>query len=649
MRSESGGLRLRVLGELTATLGGAPVDLGGRRQRAVLAQLLIARSEVVPADKIADGVWGEDLPGNVSGALQSYVSHLRRRLEPSATARARAGVIVSEGPGYAIRLPKEAVDAWEFEDLVTQAAADPAVAADLLSRALNLWNGPALLDYADEPWAAAEIARLTELKNVAREQLLEARLRSGQAAMCVPDLESLVAEEPLREERWRLLVLALYRSGRQADALAALRRAKETLAEELGVDPGPALRQLEREVLDQSPTLDVPAQRVATGPTTSLTTAASSGEDLVDRDRELHALQAAFDEVSRGCSQVLLIDGPAGIGKSRLLVEARRLAAERSLPVLLARGSQLEKSFGFGAVRQLLEPLLADPARREQLLGGAAASARGVFDEVDTRADGSFAVLHGLFWLTVNLAADGPLVVMVDDLQWCDSGSLRFLTYLARRLDTLPVLLVGTIRTGEKPDDELLLADLYDVAAPPLRPEPLSAEATARMVRDRLGEQAAPSFVAACHQTTRGNPLLLRQLLRALEVESVPPDASHADTVMAVGSRAVSSMVLMRLRRMPPELTAVARAVAVLGEGAQLPTVAALADLPEADAAAALADLARAEVVRRETPLGFVHPLVRDAVYRDLPAGQRELEHQRAATVLQAAGAADEQVAAHLL
>lgn len=635
-----GGLRLLALGELAAEVDGAPVDLGGRRQKAVLARLLVAHGDLVSTDTLADAVWGEDLPGNVAGALQSYVSHLRKRLHPNAGARSRDAVLASSGPGYCLRLPVDAVDAWEFEHLVKTGTGDVAA----LQRALDLWRGPALLDHADEHWAQAEAARLAELREVAREALLDARITAGESSLLIPDLESLLRAEPLREERWRLLVVALYNAGRQADALAALRRARETLAEQLGVDPGPGLRALEQQVLEQS--VPVPRQRVSSAGPVGLTT---SVEDLVDRDGELRLLAAAVTDAAAGASQVVVVEGPAGIGKSRLLVETRTLAQQANLPVLVARGSQLESSFGFGVVRQLFEPLLVDPTRREQLLSGSAASARGVFEEVEQRADGSFAVLHGLYWLAVNLTADGPLVLAVDDLQWCDAGSLRFLAYLARRLDSLPLLLVGTVRTGEQHENEELLAEIYETAGSPVRPEPLSVDATDGLVRSRLGDTAHPSFVAACHRTTGGNPLLLRQLLRALEADGIKPDASHADTVMAVGSRAISSMVLMRLRRLPRELTSVARAVAVLGEGAQLPTVAVLAGLDEESAAAALAHLTRAEIVRHEQPLGFVHPLVRDAVYRDLPTGERDLYHQQAATALEAASAAPEQVAAHLL
>ncbi|HYJ74184.1 MAG TPA: BTAD domain-containing putative transcriptional regulator [Kineosporiaceae bacterium] len=669
--TERGRLEIRVLGRLDACDGGVEVDLGGRRQRAVLAVLVLARGDVVPAERIADCLWGEELPANAGGAVQSYVSHLRRRLQPEGAPRSRGGIIVSHGVGYAVRLGADDVDAWRFERLVRDAAApgqgDPRRTAALLTEALELWRGPALVEYAGEPWAEAEIARLTELREVARERLLAARLDAGEAALLVPELEALVADQPLREERWRLLVLALYRAHRQADALAALRRARTVLADELGIDPGPALRSLEREVLAQSPTLaatvpvpasaadqhDVPPRlppaRAPEPEPEPEPAPAAALHDLVDRDGELAAVRAAVADVAAGLSQFVLIEGPPGVGKTRLLAETRRLAAEHGLPVLGARGSQLERAFGFGAVRQMFEPVLVDQARREQLLAGAAASARGVFDVPDAAAEGTFAVLHGLYWLTAGLASERPLVLTVDDLQWCDTCSLRFLGYLARRLDGVPLLIAATLRTGERHEHEDLLAELLlDPSATTVRPRPLTRDGTAELIRRRLGEPA-PLFVTACHTTTAGNPLLLRQLLRALEADRVRPDASHADRVMACGSRAIASMVLVRLRRLPAEATSVARAVAVLGDRAELPAVAELAELDEIAAVSALADLAGAEILRDEDPIGFVHPLVRDAVYRAVPGAERALAHERAARVLRWRGAAAEHVAAHLL
>lgn len=716
-------LWVSVLGDMTATVDGALVDLGGRRQRAVLAVLVLHRGDIVPTDRLIDCVWGGRPPANAAGALQAYVSHLRRRLEPGATARARGNVIVSRPPGYALTLDPEAVDAWRFDRAVTAAlgTGDHGAQRDLLGAALRLWQGPAYAEYADEPWAQAEVARLAELREVAREQLLAARLALGDSALLVPELEQLVAAEPLREQRWRLLVLALYRAHRQGDALAALRRARQTLSDQLGVDPGPALRALEAEVLAQSDTLDAPPRAVgqvppversapapavqeppvqvsaapvrvpagepvgggtaggqeaagrasggnaspvaAAGPAGTAPQAPVAGvpvptrktpeEHLVDRDREVAELRLAASDAFGGVPRLAMIEGPAGIGKSRLLTEARRIADGHGAITLTARGSQLEKEFGFGVVRQLFEALLTDPVERERLLAGAAASAASVFDlgtDTGERGDHTFAALHGLYWLTANVAATRPVAIVVDDLQWCDTGSLRFLAYLVRRLDGLPVLLVATLRTGEQYEDDALLAELQlDPATAPVRPGPLSAQGVVDLVRQRLGDGAEPRFVAACHQTTSGNPLLVRQLLRALEANGVRPTDAHAGTVTAIGSRAVSSMVLIRLRRMPAASTAVARAIAVLGDGAGLPTIAALAGVDEPAAAAAVAALARAEVVRHEYPIGFVHPLVRDAVYQDLPPGERQLLHERAAKVLGGLSAAPEQIAAHLL
>ncbi|WP_064741967.1 BTAD domain-containing putative transcriptional regulator [Hamadaea tsunoensis] len=656
------GLKLSILGDVTASNGGRLIDLGGRRQRAVLALLLLGRGDVIAADHLIDSLWGEDVPPSASGALQAYISHLRRRLEPEGTARARGNIIASKGGGYALALDEDAVDAWRFESLVrTAGTVDPQAATAALTAALALWRGPALAEYADRPWAQPEAIRLAGLRGVAREQLVAARLATGESAVLVPGLEALVAEEPLREERWRLLVLALYRAHRQGDALAALRRARQTLADELGVDPGPALRALEAEVLAQSPALDLapPTVTVTVGEPVPVPPAGRAGGDdvLFDRELELAEIRACLGDALSGQARLLLVEGRAGIGKTRLLIEARRLAAERGLSSLAARGSQIEKEYGFGAVRQLFEPLLADPGRRDGLLLGSALSAAAVFDvagmgggaEPQQRTDNLLATLHGLYRLTANLCADGPLVLSIDDLQWCDSGSLRFLAYLVRRLEGLPILIVATLRTGEPHDDEALLAELmHDPSTVRVQPSALTEHGVAGLV-DRVLGRAEPAFVTTCHRVTMGNPLLLRQLLRALQAEGVRPDAAHADTVIAIGSRAVSSMVLMRLARLPEATTATARAVAVLGNGAALPAVAALSGLAETDAVNAIAVLARAEVLRDEYPLSFVHPLVADAVYRDLPPGERQLHHERAARVLAAAGAQAEQVAAHLL
>jgi tetratricopeptide (TPR) repeat protein len=213
----------------------------------------------------------------------------------------------------------------------------------------------------------------------------------------------------------------------------------------------------------------------------------------------------------------------------------------------------------------------------------------------------------------------------------------------------VPVLLVMTVRTDEpQPPDGLLAELLLEPFATVLRPQALSPEAAAAVVRTRL-DDADDAFVRTCHRTTSGNPLLLRQLVRALESEGVPPDVVHADTVRAVGSRAVSSLVMLRLRRMPPAAVEVARAVALIGQDADLPAIAALTQLPEDRAAEALDLLSRGEILADTPPLRFVHPLVQDAVYQDVSAGERALRHERAARILQDRAAPAERVAGHLL
>jgi DNA-binding NarL/FixJ family response regulator len=378
-------------------------------------------------------------------------------------------------------------------------------------------------------------------------------------------------------------------------------------------------------------------------------------ELLLERDRELESLRAALAEAAAGEGRLALVEGPAGIGKTRLLAELRLAAEEDGVRVLSARGSELEREFPFGVVRQLFEPALSDDDVRERWLAGAAAAAEPIFgaavpDSPAVLTDASFAALHGLYWLTANAAADGPLLLSVDDLHWCDRPSLRFLAYLARRLEDTPVVVGTTLRNTDPGTDPALIAEIgNEPATRSVSPGPLSADAVAAMVRARLGEDADPRFCAACARVTGGNPLLLRQLLTSLEADGVQADAASVDVVTEIGPRAVSRTVLIRLARLPGEAVSVARAVAVLGESADLPTVAALAELPEQDVAAQTAVLARAEILRDEPPLGFVHPLVRDAVYHELAPAQRELMHSRAAQELRDAGAPADQVASHLL
>ncbi|MER7129780.1 BTAD domain-containing putative transcriptional regulator [Streptosporangium saharense] len=244
---------IRVLGSFAAEVNGETVHLGGPRQRGVLALLVAARGQVVPVDRMIEDLWRGEAPARALLSLQAYVSNLRRLLEPGRPPRTPARLLVSAAPGYALRLPPDAVDAWRFEDLLARSrtVTDPHAAQVRLAEALGLWRGPAFAEVADEPWAGAETARLNELRLIATELHVAAGLRLGDPATVVPEAERLTRDEPLREEGWRLHALALWSSGRQADALATLRRARAILAEELGLDPGPDLTALEEAILTQ--------------------------------------------------------------------------------------------------------------------------------------------------------------------------------------------------------------------------------------------------------------------------------------------------------------------------------------------------------------------------------------------------------------
>ncbi|MGW7696326.1 BTAD domain-containing putative transcriptional regulator [Streptomyces asiaticus] len=253
-----------VLGPVVAwdaDADGRAIALKGPRHRAVLARLIVARRRVVPVSRLIEDLWTEPPPGAV-GAVRTFVAALRRALEPQRPPRTPARLLVTEGPGYALRADPDAVDAWRFEQDVSAAATlPPDGALPRLEEALSRWRGPAYAEFADEDWARGERSRLAELRLHAVERQAEARLALGRAAEAVPDLEAHLAEHPWREGAWRALALALYRTGRQGDALAVLRRARTLLVEQLGVDPGPELRRLETDILGQAPHLDPTATR----------------------------------------------------------------------------------------------------------------------------------------------------------------------------------------------------------------------------------------------------------------------------------------------------------------------------------------------------------------------------------------------------
>ncbi len=371
---------------------------------------------------------------------------------------------------------------------------------------------------------------------------------------------------------------------------------------------------------------------------------------LLERDRELGLLDGLVQAAQAGESTLALVEGPAGIGKSQLLSMTRQTAAAAGFRVLTARASDLEREFPFGVVRQLFDPLLVDADQRGRWLAGSAAGAVRVFEPseaADETSGVSFEVLDGLFWLTAHIAAQGPLLLVVDDLHLCDRSSLRFIAYLERRLEGLNILIATAARVGEAGADSSLLEEIaQDPATVLIRPPLLSVSAVVELAKNNLGADADQAFCVACHRATGGNPLLLAELLRTLRAEAVRPDAAHVDVIQQLGPRAVSRSVLHRLARLSADAVAVARAIAVLGDGAGLPETAVLAGLDEPRVAEVVRVLVGAEILSSAKPICFVHPLVRDAVYHDLASSERTLAHERAARALMDLGAVPDVVAA---
>ena len=265
-------------------------------------------------------------------------------------------------------------------------------------------------------------------------------------------------------------------------------------------------------------------------------------------------------------------------------------------------------------------------------------------------AAAGFATLHGLFWLTVNLAERGPLALAVDDLHWCDDASLGALAYVLRRIEGLPVLLVVSLRPGEPGAEAARLSRLVsDPRADAVRPAPLTPRAVALLVGETLSPHADEEFCVACHSATEGNPLLLHELLRALRAEGVSPTGEAIGRVHEIGPQAVSRAVLLRLGQLPADATTLARAVALLGDGVELRHGAAVVELEREQAATAAELLSRVGILEPKSRLAFVHPVVRTAVYQEIPPSEREHLHAKAARILADGGAPSEQVAAQLL
>jgi DNA-binding CsgD family transcriptional regulator len=382
------------------------------------------------------------------------------------------------------------------------------------------------------------------------------------------------------------------------------------------------------------------------------------GQALLERDAALARIDQRLHAAIAGDGSLLWLEGPAGIGKTRLVLAAGRHGRTLGLTTLSGRGAELERDFAFGLIRQLFEaPLVAaSPPERAEFLAGAAGHAAALFgiaaardDAADALLDPSFAILHGLYWLCANLGRRSPLLLCIDDVHWADQASLRFLHYLGRRLDELPIAVVAAARPAQSADGSPLLASLAaGQSAEVLVLAPLSEQAVAELVRLGLGADVEPAFAAACHAATGGVPFLVHELVRAIAEQGIEPTAAASSRVAALAPRAVAHSVVQRLSRLPAAARGLARAAAVLGE-ADLRLAASLASMDPGAAAATADVLAAAGILEEGRPLRFVHPIVRAAVEADLPPGTRAGLHAAAAHRLADEGASAHHVAAHLL
>lgn len=380
---------------------------------------------------------------------------------------------------------------------------------------------------------------------------------------------------------------------------------------------------------------------------------------LVERDDEQIVIEEAVEDARGGSSRLLLIDGLPGVGKTRLLLFARDLGRAAGFQVLAARGSELERSFAFGLVRGLFQPCIAglsEGRRREVLSGQARMAVRPLGLEVGARrrpsGEALQATFNGLFWLSAALAQERPLLLAVDDVQWSDETSLRWLAFAAPRFEGLPVLMVLAHRQSEPGVDvsglifELSRLERADVLAP----QPLSRDAVKLLVGNAFASTPKPVFVDACYEATKGNPFLLHELLRELEAARIDLQSGRgAECIARLGSTRVSESVFSRVRKLGDDAVRLTRAAAVLGDRARLIHAAALAGLDEERAMRVAAMLVDADVLAEGFPLEFVHPLVRSAIYEHLPYAERLEAHGCAARILADDGEPAETIAAHLL
>jgi DNA-binding SARP family transcriptional activator len=590
--------------------------------------LLIARGAVVSVDRLIDDLWHGEPPPRATGGLQVYVSNLRRTLEPNRAPRTPATVLVSAPPGYALRVDESAVDAWRFEQLVRTAAdLDAAAAMAALETALDLWRGDALAEFAAESWAAPEAARLDELRLVARERLVDARVRAGRNAEAVLEAEALVRDVPLREDGWRLLALSQYLGGRQGDALATLRNARQLLSDELGIDPGPRLVRLEQDVLAQS--VELAPETIPVRPAAPATVVApppvAPAAKFVGRGAERRALLAAAEQARPGTPSVAVIAGEPGGGKSALLGQLRAELLEAGWRVPVGRCPEDEGAPPNRPWAEVLRALAdeADP-------GDFTTALQPLLSD-DARADNADALLgryrlHQAVRAWLSSLDDRPLAILLDDVHRADGETRALLASLLDRGLANRTLFVLAYRPESGADLDDLRATVARHNPARVRLSGLAGDEVAELIKCVTGALPDPSVVSALAMRTDGNPFYVKESARLLLSEGELVATSQVP-------EGVADVLRRRLARLPEESVSLLRLASVIGRDVDIALLIAAAEVPEDDVLEALEAGLISDLLVETDPgaVRFSHLLVRETLYGGVPNLRRVRWHARVA------------------
>ena len=662
-----------MLGVTRIRRAGKPIDLPARKVRSVLAALTLDPGAVSSADRLVDLIWGESAPRGAHGTLHSYISGLRRVLEPDLPARAQPQVLLTSDVGYRLTLGRDAVDATAFTDQVRLLHRQIATLEsqfsvgsqpgwphcdqahgwlEALEAALRRWRGHAYADLGDHPDVVAARTGLDELRTTAEEDRALVMLALGDPAGVVADTELATARHPFRERTWAVHVLALVRSERQADALAAIRRLRDQLADELGLDPGSLIRTLENAVLRQDPAIlqTLPSRQpperanhevapVAVEPPTAMPRGTFAVPILatIGRERERTALDEVLDAAVAGRPSVAVIVGEPGMGKSRLTEDLSAAARSRGISTATAACSAEDGAPPLWPWQALLSSLVdTDREHADQpALGGetmpvdlAGLRARlAGNDDGSSYAERAFAVSELLAGSVRERAAGQPLLLIVDDLHWADAPSLRALSHLiatARAGECLAV--VVTRRPLPEPSGALADLEITMVrrGARQVRLTGLPVDDAARLVDSVVGTAAAADLIATWCDATGGNPFFLVELARL----AVDRDGWSGEVPAAV-----QTVVRRRLDRLPADTRELLVAAAALGQQFSLLMLAAGLDR-EPELADERLDPAREAGIIRDSGgmLAFEHALTRDAVLASVGSSLQARLHARMAS-----------------